>query len=39
MGNGLTNGEESYKMNLKEETMLGEGSFAQVYKIKRKKDG
>ena len=34
-----SNGEQSYKMKLSEDKMLGEGSFAQVYKVKRKKDG
>ena len=38
MGNAL-NGETAYEIKLKEANMLGEGSFAQVYKIKRKKDG
>ena len=39
MGNSLSNGEQSYKIKLTEEKMVGEGSFAQVFKIKRKKDG
>jgi serine/threonine protein kinase len=37
MGNAI--GEAAYNIKLTEEKKLGEGSFAQVYKIKRKKDG
>ena len=37
MGNSI-DGEAAYKMKLTEENYLGEGQFAQVYKIKRKKD-
>ena len=41
MGAALQNvhGEDSYKIQLTEDKLLGEGSFAQVYKIKRKIDG
>jgi hypothetical protein len=39
MGAGNSIGEDSYKIKLKASKKLGEGSFAQVYKIIRKKDG
>ena len=41
MGNAKSNlnGERAYKIKLIEENKLGEGSFAMVYKIKRKLDG
>lgn len=32
-------GEDSYKITLNKEALLGEGSYAEVYKIQRKKDG
>jgi len=40
MGNSKSNtiGERAYKIKLTEENKLGEGSFAMVYKIKRKID-
>lgn len=31
--------EEAYVMDLKDENLLGEGSYGQVYKILRKNDG
>ncbi len=37
MGNSV--GQEAYNIKLTEENKLGEGPFAQVYKIKRKQDG
>jgi serine/threonine protein kinase len=39
MGNAVSeSGEKAYKIKLDEANKLGEGSFASVYKIKRKKD-
>ena len=39
MGNALPGrGEKSYKIMLDEANKLGEGSFAEVYKIKRWRD-
>ena len=31
-------GKNAYNMDLSEETKIGEGSFARVHRIKRKKD-
>ncbi len=36
---GQLGGEADYKIDLTEENELGEGSYAKVYKIRRKKDG
>ena len=39
MGNAAPeSGEEAYKIKLDEENKLGEGSFAAVYKIERRRD-
>jgi hypothetical protein len=39
MGNAAPgSGEKAYKIKLDEENKLGEGSFAAVYKIKRRRD-
>lgn len=39
MGNTVsTSGEDAYNITLDEANKLGEGSFAKVYKIKRKSD-
>ena len=40
MGAALCNakGEDSYKIKLNDDNFIGEGSYAQVYKIIRKKD-
>jgi hypothetical protein len=37
MGNAI--GEAAYNIKLTDENKLGEGNYAQVYKIIRKKDG
>jgi len=41
MGNLFSDskGEDSYEMKLGDDNLLGEGSYAHVYRIKRKKDG
>ena len=36
MGAAQTRGEGAYKMEISEKNKIGEGSFAEVYKIKRK---
>ncbi len=36
MGNTATAGENAYSIKLNQENKLGEGSFAEVYKIKSK---
>ena len=38
MGNVATCGEEAYNITLSKENRLGKGSFASVYKIRRKID-
>jgi serine/threonine protein kinase len=38
MGNNLTYGEDAYNIKLSKANKLGEGSFANVYKIERKHD-
>ena len=39
MGNAASeSGEKAYKIKMDEVNKLGEGSFAEVYKIKRRRD-
>ena len=38
MGNSGLIGEKAYKIDLSEKNKLGEGSFAEIYKIKRRSD-
>ncbi len=38
MGNAASEGEKAYKIKVGDENKLGEGSFASVYKIKRRRD-